>query len=335
MKSNKLGSLIILSFLVATFLIFTVQAQIPTITVTKTVNPTDVYVADSGEDPEWFEITIEVTGFGVETAPTDVNVVETTRDYIIDESSFSITPDFIDDNFDGTTTIEWEDIEDITGVGDGVGPFTASETFTVTFMARCNTFGNNLPVDMDSVPPLSYPEPAVVYKDPTGQDASVPIPQAYINVASAATVETYLEGAVADTFSTDDPVDVYGDNYEPYTEYPFYVVPDTTWVDGMQIPDRVPGAETVVTSSPYGTLWAIGPIRAWTPPLTPGAYDIVVDVNGNGNYDEGIDALDDFDVETAGFFVIPEVAIGSIMALAAMLVALILFAYKKKQTTKQ
>ena len=62
--------------------------------------------------------------------------------------------------------------------------------------------------------------------------------------------------------------------------------------------------------------------------LDPGKYDIVVDVNDNAIYDECIDALDDFDVGTAGFFMVPEVYIGSIIAMAAMFVAFGLYAYK-------
>ena len=61
----------------------------------------------------------------------------------------------------------------------------------------------------------------------------------------------------------------------------------------------------------------------------------MVDVNDNGLYDECIDALDDFDVETAGFFVVPEVAVGSIMAVTAMFVALGLHAYKRREIKNQ
>jgi len=109
------------------------------------------------------------------------------------------------------------------------------------------------------------------------------------------------------------------------------ITKDITWTDQMPIPvlydpDHVWGvagfqSNTVGELIPSTFIWL---------ELDPGKYDIVVDVNDNGVYDECIDALDDFDVDTAGFFVVPEVAIGSIMAVAAMFTALGLHAYKKK-----
>ncbi len=120
----------------------------------------------------------------ISTAPTDVDVHEITQDYIIDESTFSIAPTSVTENPDGTTYIFWEDVGDNPAVGDGADPLTASETFTVTFMAKCNTVGSNLPVDLDvQNDPPTYPDPSVTYTDPSGSAKAVPIPQAYINVA--------------------------------------------------------------------------------------------------------------------------------------------------------
>jgi len=62
----------------------------------------------------------------------------------------------------------------------------------------------------------------------------------------------------------------------------------------MDIPERVSGTETSVTTDENGNIPA-GTV-AWNGPLTPGKYDIVIDVNGNGKYDEDIDALDDEDI---------------------------------------
>jgi hypothetical protein len=109
------------------------------------------------------------------------------------------------------------------------------------------------------------------------------------------------------------------------------ITKDITWVDQMEIPvppdeDCIWG-ETGFQSNPAGEL--IPSTFIWLE-LAPGQYDIVVDVNDNGVYDECVDALDDFDVESAGFFVVPEIAIGSIMAVAAMFSALGLFTYKKR-----
>ncbi len=63
--------------------------------------------------------------------------------------------------------------------------------------------------------------------------------------------------------------------------------------------------------------------RKWWKPLAPGKYDIVIDVDGDGEYDIEEDALDDSDIEvTAEFFVIPEVPLGTILTTAAMIIAL-------------
>ena len=103
-----------------------------------------------------------------------------------------------------------------------------------------------------------------------------------------------------------------------------YIVEDTTWSDGMDIPDRVSGTETSVTTDANGNIPA-GAV-AWNGPLTPGKYDIIIDVNSNGKYDEGIDALDDEDIEvTAGFFVIPEYPLGTVVGLAMCLAALAVY----------
>jgi Ca-activated chloride channel family protein len=120
----------------------------------------------------------------ISTAPQDVDVHEITQDYIIDESSFSITPTSITTNPDGTTYLFWEDVGDNTAVGDGADPLTSSETFTVTFMAKCNIVGTNLPVDQEQNGE-AYPIPSVTYIDPAGSAQSVPIPQAYINVVES------------------------------------------------------------------------------------------------------------------------------------------------------
>jgi len=145
------------------------------------------------------------------------------------------------------------------------------------------------------------------------------------------TVETWTN-VQTDVFSVDDPeypVYVMGDYYDPSTTYQVYIVLDTTWVNGMTIPARVPGTSTSITSSPWGTLGIPSPQRVWMVPLTPGAYDIVIDVNGNGVYDEGVDALDDNDVGSAGFivtpsFVIPEAPFGVVGLMLTMLAAAVL-----------
>ena len=107
-----------------------------------------------------------------------------------------------------------------------------------------------------------------------------------------------------DLFDLGETIYVAGTGYSPSTVYDFYIVADEEmWTDGMAIPERVPDTATTVSSNPDG---GINPTAVWDNPQTIGNYDIVVDVNSNGEYDVGVDPLDDSDVKvTAGFF-IPE-----------------------------
>jgi hypothetical protein len=139
-------------------------------------------------------------------------------------------------------------------------------------------------------------------------------------------------GVRKDTFQVGENMYVNGTGFGNSTVYSLYLVEDQVWSDNMTIPARVLGTATTVSSLPDGT---IPPTLAWANPLVPGKYDIVVDVNNNTKYDVGIDALDDNDIMvTAGFFVIPEVAIGSIMAIASMFTAFIGYIGFKRHRTK-
>jgi hypothetical protein len=100
-----------------------------------------------------------------------------------------------------------------------------------------------------------------------------------------------------------------------------YVVADkSTWNDGDPLTDvSLDGIETLTLNSGQGTQT----IQIWGAPLTPGNYDIVVDVDRDGVFDAELDCVDD--LEIAGFFVIPEVPFGTIMGSLSMLVALAAF----------
>ena len=120
---------------------------------------------------------------------------------------------------------------------------------------------------------------------------------------------------------------IYGYGYAQNTNYDIYIVEDRTWNDGDTIPDRVAGTIDTVTTDewgniPTGTLiWATSVI---------GKYDIIVDVNGNGKYDECVDALDDMDVNNAGFETIPEFTTIAI-PVAAIIALLFLFSRRKRK----
>jgi hypothetical protein len=131
-------------------------------------------------------------------------------------------------------------------------------------------------------------------------------------------------GVKKDTFAVGDDVYANGTCYRPQTTYDIYVVEDVTWVDGMAIPPRVPDTATTVTTDAYGN---IPPTLLWSSPLEPGKYDIIVDVDGDGLYYAEADAIDDNDIEvTAGYFVVPEVPLGTITAAIGMFGALVGFA---------
>jgi hypothetical protein len=103
-----------------------------------------------------------------------------------------------------------------------------------------------------------------------------------------------------DTITSGDEIFVFGSTGSIGTTLPIFVVYDTSWDNGKEIPDRVPGTEQTVVTDDSGKIYP--PQIVWDN-ADKGKYDIIVDVNGNGKYDEDMDALDDNDVKAAGFVV--------------------------------
>jgi len=135
-------------------------------------------------------------------------------------------------------------------------------------------------------------------------------------------------GLEKDTFDLHETVFVNGSGYESSKTYNVYVVGDVAWTDGMAIPSRVPGTGHEAHSDSSGN---IPPTPVWSSPLVIGKYDIVVDVNGNGQYNEGIDALDDNDIQaTAGTLVIPEFSSFITVSLFLLATLLAVTIYKRK-----
>jgi len=135
-------------------------------------------------------------------------------------------------------------------------------------------------------------------------------------------------GARKDIFDTTETLYAKGKGYLPSTTYDIYVVNDVCiWSDCMPIPERVPGTATQVSSDALGE---IPPTAVWKAPLIPGKYDIVIDVDGDGEYCRYIDALDNNDVKiTAAFFVIPEYPLGTILGLFMCIAALRAFRWAR------
>jgi hypothetical protein len=118
------------------------------------------------------------------------------------------------------------------------------------------------------------------------------------------TIESCNEtGTQKDSFDLGETVYLNGSGYLPSTTYDLYVVEDVDWTDQMTIPARVPNTAINVTSDSSGK---VAPTAVWSDPQTAGKYDIVLDVNGNGIYDAGVDAIDDNDVAVTAGLLIPE-----------------------------
>jgi hypothetical protein len=134
-------------------------------------------------------------------------------------------------------------------------------------------------------------------------------------------------GDQVDSFELGETVHVTGSNYSQSTTCNVSIVVDVeNWTEGMAIPERVPSSATTVASDMNGD---VTPTAIWTT-QTVGKFDIVVDVNGNGLYDPGIDALDDNDIEvTAGFSVMPELSSSLLLALF-MIATLLMIAVSKR-----
>lgn len=137
-------------------------------------------------------------------------------------------------------------------------------------------------------------------------DADHLLTAVFIEYSTTASIESCNSaGDQKDYFDLGETVFITGNGYAPSNTYNLYVVADTDWSDGMSIPTRISGTSNNVTSNTEGD---IPSTAIWSNPQTIGKYDIVVDVNVNGVYDAGVDALDSSDVEVTAGMVIPEFA---------------------------
>ena len=106
------------------------------------------------------------------TIPYNVDVVEVTQSYIVEEGSFNIPPDSVS-TVGGITTIRWNNIGVI---NDGDPDMSADETVVLTFQAKSSQSGSNLDVEVTGSAKVDYDDNDGNYV------GSVPIPQAKINV---------------------------------------------------------------------------------------------------------------------------------------------------------
>ncbi len=110
-----------------------------------------------------------------------------------------------------------------------------------------------------------------------------------------------------------------GTGFEALTTYNVYVVNHVEWTENMEIPARVAGSASSVTTDSAGEFFAF---VMWSS-AEEGVTDMLVDVDGNGRYNSDVDALDDNHV--TGLFVVPEYPLGVLFSLVAGLGAVIVF----------
>lgn len=105
------------------------------------------------------------------------------------------------------------------------------------------------------------------------------------------------------------------------TTYPIYVVQDVaSWTFHTALPTCVSGSAVSVTTDNSGNIAADSIYSN----AQGGKYDVVVDVNNNGEFDES-DLLINNVVTTGGMFVLPEYSFGALFAVVACFVALVAF----------
>ena len=134
-------------------------------------------------------------------------------------------------------------------------------------------------------------------------------------------------GVQRDVFGLDGTVYVFGSGFGMSQTYNVYIVYDTAWFDGANITGIVQEVTASSDSSGNISLTAV-----WNKPLTPGVYDILVDVNGNGKYDAGVDALYSSKViAAAGNSLMTEYLFGTVLGLTGCFAALGAFRMYKRR----
>lgn len=111
----------------------------------------------------------------------------------------------------------------------------------------------------------------------------------------------------------------------------FYVAIHQTWNQGNYLINRdvSSDAPNTIELNPSGTQT----VQIWPQPMTTGVYDIVMDTNNNGIFDQGTDQITQVYVTSS--FVVPEYLLGSLLALAACFAAFVVVKKSPKSFTKR
>jgi Mg-chelatase subunit ChlD len=97
-------------------------------------------------------------------AGDEIVVTDVLQDHINEENGFTIEPDIITENPDGTTTIVWN-----------IGRLTIGETWEVSFNVSSDEIGDDLPVNV-------YDDSGVTYKDYKGDITTENFPEVKVTV---------------------------------------------------------------------------------------------------------------------------------------------------------
>jgi len=108
---------------------------------------------------------------------------------------------------------------------------------------------------------------------------------------------TDQEGEYVSVFDDDENIYVAGDGYIPNSEVTIYIIPDDLEV--------TPVNAEVVTNKTVSADGALSTTSVWSNPLDEGVYDVWVDVNQNGLF-EDVDVYESQGTEVYAFTVIPE-----------------------------
>jgi thermitase len=100
-------------------------------------------------------------------AGEDIALTEVLEDYINNEGNFSIVPDGIIQNLDGTTTLIWN-----------IRTLSIGETWSVSFDLSSNQVGSDIPTDIEE-------DSRVTYTDYAENPAVLALPQTYLLVKAA------------------------------------------------------------------------------------------------------------------------------------------------------
>jgi len=117
---------------------------------------------------------------------------------------------------------------------------------------------------------------------------------------------------------------VSGGNFPLDTNVTSYVIPDNMSAS----PDSAIATCWTLTDS----MGEVHLTSLWTSPLAEGNYDIWVDVNQNGIYDETVDMCDHSVLDIYAFTVIPEFPSFIILPLFMIATLLAVIVYRRKQT---